>query len=127
MIRLPLLWLSAFRTCPHTRGDDPGQSLGFRCIRKLVPPRVGMIPSRNSLLLAAATCPHTRGDDPMWSIASARKANLSPRMWGQVVGALAQAKKVGIIPIHVVTRTVNVYVSSIGVNHSHACGNKSRK
>ena len=89
-------------SCPHTRGDDPGNrccnwyryclspyawgwslSLIIRFMKCfLVPIRVGMILHPLCVIYMLVSCPHTRGDDPGRLPATVHGKSLSPYAWG---------------------------------------------
>ena len=69
-------------SCPHTRGDDPSQSVLTSYSSALVSIRVGMILTTLAGNVMDGACPHTRGDDPLAKIKLALFENLSPYAWG---------------------------------------------
>ena len=50
----------------------------------------------------------------------------SPRVWGQVVGAVVVAQREGIIPTRVGTRKTTHADTRTDEDHPHACGDKLR-
>ena len=110
-----------WKTCPHTRGDDPrlldkniysvilspyawGWSFCLTqtaVLTHLVPIRVGMILLAFENILGSFTCPHTRGDDPDVVILSEYADYLSPYAWGWSFYLIRYCVYLFLVPIRV--------------------------
>ena len=68
--------------------------------------------------------PHAYGDKIKLVAGYVSYTGSSPRVWGQVVGVVVVAQRVGIIPTRMGTRYLEKSIIDFSQDHPHAYGDK---
>ena len=71
--------------------------------------------------------PHAYGDKRSTDIVPLSDTGSSPRVWGQVMSAMADGSKTGIIPTRMGTSSVAVKYQCVTRDHPHAYGDKTKE
>ena len=126
----PRMWGNLFRRQSHQMlmGSIPTHvgkhSIGTRSNNDIgsIPTHVGKPGVLPEFPTSPRVYPHACGETlPQWSLTTPN-SGLSPRMWGNLFGAVLRARRFGSIPTHVGKPSPQSLFSAFHVVYPHACG-----